>query len=143
MSVKPIPDGYHAITPYLVGHNVAGLIDFLAAAFGAVEIERMTDPAGRIMHAEVRIGDSIVMMGEANEQFPPLPTAIYHYVVDCDATYQRAIAAGGKSLMEPANQFYGDRNAGIEDPSGNKWWIGTHVEDVSRAELERRARERK
>lgn len=143
MSVKPIPTGYHAITPYLVGHNIARLIDFLTTAFGAVEIERMADPTGRIMHAEVRIGDSMIMMGEANEQSLPLPTAIYHYVVDCDVTYRRAIAAGGKSLMEPANQFYGDRNAGVEDPSGNKWWIATRVEDVSREELERRARERK
>lgn len=140
MAVKAIPDGYHTITPYLVVKDVARLIDFLKEAFLAREVERLALPGGRVMHAEVCIGDSMLMMGEAKEGFPPRPATIYLYVEDTDAVYRRALQAGGRSLMEPADQFYGDRNAGIEDPSGNQWWIGTHVEDVAPEEIARRAR---
>lgn len=143
MAVKPIPEGFHTVTPYLVVEGVTGLLDFLKAALGATEIERTSDGTGRVMHAQVRIGDSMVMMGEAMEGFPPMPSSLYLYVPDTDALYHQAIQAGGESLMEPADQFYGDRNAGIKDPSGNKWWIATHVEDVPPEELARRARERR
>lgn len=139
MAVKPVPDGYHTVTPYLVVDDVARLIAFIEQAFGARETHRTKGPDGTIRHAEAQIGDSRVMMGQARDPWKPMPAAIYLYVPDTDATYQRAVAAGGKSLMEPANQFYGDRNAGVADPMGNYWWIGTHVEDVSPEELERRA----
>ena len=139
MPVKPIPEGYHSVTPYLVVPGAGRLIEFLKEAFKAEEVERMSQPDGTVMHAEVRIGDSIIMMGEASGKFPAMPAAIYLYVPDVDAVYKRALAAGAASTMEPANQFYGDRNAGVKDPSGNLWWIATHVEDVPREEMAKRA----
>jgi len=138
--VKPRPDGYHSVTPYLVVENVPKVIDFLKATFDAIEIERHHDDRNRIVHAEVRIGDSIVMLGQAMEGFPSMPTSLYVYVADTDATYRRGLKSGGKSLREPADQFYGDRNAGVLDGCGNKWWIATHVEDISPDELARRAK---
>jgi uncharacterized glyoxalase superfamily protein PhnB len=143
MPVKPVPEGFHTVTPYLVVKGVVRLIEFLKAAFDAVELERTHDSGGRVMHAMVRIGDSVVMMGETIEGFPPMPCSLYLYVPDTDAVYRQAIAAGGVSLMEPADQFYGDRNAGVLDQSGNKWWIATHIEDMPSEELARRARERR
>jgi PhnB protein len=140
-NVKPIPDGYHTVTPYLIVPEVAKLIDFLTQAFEAKAGHRSTRPDGSIGHAEVTIGDSRVMMGEASAQWKSMPCAIYLYVNDTDATYKRALQAGATSLMEPANQFYGDRNAGVKDSAGNQWWIATHVEDVSPAEMEKRAAE--
>lgn len=139
MAVKPIPEGHHSVTPYLVVPGVAKLIDFLKRAFEAKEIHRTTRPDGTIMHAEVRIGDSMVMMGEARGEWKPMPGAIYLYVNDTDATYKRALRAGATSVMEPADQFYGDRNAGVKDPVGNHWWIATHKEDVPPEELAKRA----
>lgn len=94
---------------------------------------------GTIMHAEVRIGDSVVMMGESGGEFTPMPASIHLYVEDTDATYKRALRAGATSLREPADQFYGDRSAGVKDLAGNHWWIATHKEDVSPEELEKRA----
>jgi PhnB protein len=139
MSVKPIPEGYHAITPYLVVEGAAKLIDFLKQAFDAQETFRMPMPDGSIMHAEIKIGDSMVMMGEASEKWKPMPCAIYLYVNDADAVYKRALKAGATSTMEPADQFYGDRHGGVKDPAGNTWWIATHKEDVSPEELKKRA----
>ena len=139
MAVKPIPDGYHTITPYLIVNGADKLIDFLGRAFDAKQVEIMKQPDGTIMHAEVRIGNSMVMMGEASGEYKPMPTAMYLYVNDTDAVYKRAVEAGGVSMMEPANQFYGDRNAGIKDPAGNLWWIATHIEDVSPEDLRKRA----
>lgn len=139
MPVKPIPEGYHSVTPYLVVPGAGRLIEFLKEAFKAEEVERMSQPDGTVLHAEVRIGDSIIMMGESSDKFPAMPAAIYLYVPDVDAVYKRALAAGAASTMEPANQFYGDRNAGVKDPSGNLWWIATHVEDVPREEMAKRA----
>jgi PhnB protein len=139
MAVKPIPDGYHSVTPYLVVQGVPTLIDFLKQAFDAQETMRMPRPDGAIMHAEVRIGDSAVMMGEAMGEFKPMAGSIHLYVEDTDATYQRALQAGATSVMEPVDQFYGDRSAGVKDPVGNHWWIATHIEDVSPGELARRA----
>ena len=138
MAVKPIPEGYHTVTPYLIGHGTAELIGFLKESFGAQEKERHMRPDGAIMHAEVRIGDSIVMMGEASDEFKAMPTSIHLYVEDVDAAYKRALQAGGTSLREPADQFYGDRSAGVVDACGNQWWLATHVEDVSRQEMQRR-----
>ena len=140
MPVNPIPEGYHAVTPYLLVAGAAPLIDFLKQAFDAVETERVARPDGGVMHAEVRIGGSPVMMGE-----PPggaaKPAALYLYVADVDATYARALAAGAAAVSPPADQFYGDRTGAVTDPAGNTWWIATHVEDVPKAELARRAAE--
>ena len=139
MKVKPIPDGYHTVTPYLVVHDVAGLIDFMKTTFDAEETERMQRPDGSIMHAEARIGDSVVMMGEANEGNPPMPGMLYLYIEDCDEIYRRSLKAGAESLREPEDQFYGDRTAGVKDAFGNQWWFASRVEQVSAEEMERRA----
>jgi PhnB protein len=138
--VKPIPDGYHTVTPYLVVTGTDTLLEFLKRAFGGTEEFVMRDPDGTVRQAEVRIGDSHVMMGEAGGEWKPMPAGIHLYVEDCDTTYRQALQAGGVSLREPADQFYGDRSAGVKDPCGNSWWIATHVEDVSNEEIERRAK---
>ena len=140
MAVKPIPDGYHSVTP---AFNVTGadkLIDFLKQAFGAEERSRMQAPGGPVMHAELRIGDSVVMLSEAMME-TPTKSATMLYVADCDALYRRALAAGATSLMEPADMFWGDRFGRVTDPFGNRWGIATHVEDVAPEEVERRGRE--
>jgi PhnB protein len=139
MNVKPIPEGYHTVTPYLVVRGVAGLIEFLKQAFDAVEIHRLTRPDGGVGHAEVKIGDSRIMLGEPMGDRSPMPAMLYLYLNDVDAVYRRALEAGATSMSEPADQFYGDRNAGIKDPCDNLWWIATHIEDVSPEELSRRA----
>ncbi len=140
MPVKPIPKGFHSVTPYLTVPGVAKLLDFLKQAFGAKEVmPPMSRPDGGIAHAEVKIGDSIVMMGEPMGEFKAMPATIYLYVEDTDAVYQRALKAGASSVQEPANQFYGDRNAGVRDPSGNLWYIATHKEDVPPEEMAKRA----
>ena len=141
MAVKPVPEGLHTVTPYLVVQGVAKLIDFLKQAFGATEMHRSTRPDGTVMHAQVKIGDSPIMMGEAWGDYSPKPASLYLYVPDCDAVYKSAVAAGGTSIMEPMNMFYGDRNGGVKDLAGNEWWIATHIEDVPPDELERRAAE--
>ncbi|HXH10729.1 MAG TPA: VOC family protein [Alphaproteobacteria bacterium] len=139
MAVKPIPDGFHTVTPFLVVQGASTLIDFLKQAFDATEVFRMADPDGAVMHAEVKIGDSIIMMGEASGEHKPMPVGMYLYVNDVDAVYKRALQAGATSQMEPANQFWGDRQGGVKDPAGNLWWIATHIEDVPPEELSRRA----
>jgi len=139
MAVKPIPDGYHTVTPYLINEGAAKLLDFLTSAFGANVSYKMLDDKGDLRHAEVTIGDSKVMVGGAGSQWPAMPCSIYLYVPDVDATYKTAISAGAASLNEPTTHFYGDRSAGVKDPSGNIWWISTHVEDVPEEEMERRA----
>lgn len=138
MVVKPIPEGFHTVTPYLLVKGVAQVLDFLKQAFDAKEITRSAMPDGTVMHAQVKIGDSFVMMGEAGGPWQPMPGSIYLYVPDTDATYKRALKAGATSVMEPADQFYGDRNAGVKDSVGNMWWISTHVEDVSPEEMKKR-----
>ena len=138
--VEPIPDGYHAITPYLTVKNGGALVEFLQKAFGATVKSRMDLPNGALWHADVEIGDSHVMIGGASEEWPEKPAQIYLYVEDADATYQKALDAGATSIMPPADMFYGDRHGGVTDPSGNSWWIATHIEDVSPEELERRGR---
>lgn len=139
--VKPIPDGYHTLTPYLTVRGAAQLIDFLKQAFDAKEHSRSARPDGTVMHADLQIGDSHLMVSEATEQWKAKETGLYLYVPDTDATYRRALEAGATSLMEPADQFYGDRNAGVQDAFGNSWWIATHVEDVAPEEMERREKE--
>jgi PhnB protein len=141
MAVKPIPDGYHTVTPYLTLDDPGPVIEFLKKAFDAQETFAMRDPRGRVQHAEVRVGNSMVMLGGAREQWQARPGNFYLYVEDVDAVYKKAIAAGGKLLSEPADQFYGDRHGGVTDPQGNNWWIATHIEDVPAAELEHRAKE--
>ncbi|MBW4478524.1 MAG: VOC family protein [Tolypothrix brevis GSE-NOS-MK-07-07A] len=138
MSVKPIPEGYHTVTPYLIVKGVESLIEFLTSGFAATEICRIMHPDGSIMHAEVKIGDSFIMMGEAREDFQAMPSMIHLYVENADAIYERAIQAGATSVMEPKDEFYGDRAAGVKDQTGNCWWIATHQEDVSPEELEKR-----
>jgi PhnB protein len=131
MAVKPIPDGYNRVQPYLLVRDVPRQIDFLTKTFGAREIMRTTGGSGGT-HAEVRIGDSVIMMGgDDSPGFTPMPSALYIYCEDVDAAFQRALAAGGTSLEEPANRPYGDRVAGVKDSAGNIWWIGTHVQDVA------------
>jgi PhnB protein len=141
MAVKPIPDGYHTVTPYLTVSDLPRVVQFAVDAFGAKPSELVPDAEGVVRHAEVRIGDSVVMVGQGRAEWPAQTSSLYLYVEDTQATYKRAIAAGGKSLREPETMFYGDVNAGVEDPSGNQWWIATHVEDVPGEEMERRARE--
>ena len=140
MAVKPVPDGYHTVTPYLIVQGAARLIDFLKEAFGATEAERMAVPDGAIQHAEVRIGDSVIMLADAGGEWQASPATIHLYLEDADAAYRRALGAGAVSVREPADQFYGDRSAGVKDPLGNFWWLATHVEDVPREEIARRAR---
>ncbi len=137
--VNPIPEGFRTVTPYIVINDAAKLLSFLSAAFGAKEMSSHKLPNGRVMHAQVKIGDSMVMLADAPEGQPSMPCMIYLYVPDTDAVYKTALAAGGISLMEPGDQFYGDRNAGVKDPCGNQWWIATHKEDMSDEELLKRA----
>jgi uncharacterized glyoxalase superfamily protein PhnB len=137
-SVTPIPDGSHTITPYLVAEGIPKLIEFLKAAFGAQEEYRMPRPDGGIAHAEVKIGDSKLMMGSPMGDFKAKPCSLYLYVEDVDAVYQRAIQAGGTSVREPSDQFYGDRSGGVIDPCGNYWGIATHIEDVPPEEVTKR-----
>ncbi len=136
--VAPVPEGYHTVTPYLVVADAEGLIAFVKAAFQAAEFSRTLRPDGTIANAGLRIGDSFVMVAQARDPWKPMPTGFYLYVPDTDATYQAALAAGGVSLMEPSDQFYGDRNAGVQDAWGNNWWIATHIEDVDEAEIQLR-----
>jgi PhnB protein len=139
-SVKPIPEDYHVVTPYLVVEGAEKLINFMKQAFDAKETERMSMPDGSIGHAEVRIGDSVIMLGDARgDTWKAMPSSIYLYVTDCDAVYKQALEAGATSLMEPKDQFYGDRSGGVKDPVGNHWFIATHKEDLTKDELDKRA----
>ena len=130
--VQPIPDGYTAITPYLVAEDASGLIDFLTNAFGAIERMRMPMPDGSVAHAEVEIGGAAVMLGSAMPpEFPPTSAQIHLYVEDVDGAYAQAVAAGASGVAEPDDQFYGERIGRVIDPAGNTWTIATHVEDVT------------
>jgi PhnB protein len=141
---KPIPDGYHSITPYLVVKGAAKAIDYYKKAFGATEIMRMAAPDGTVGHAELKIGDSIFMMGEEMPQMGyrapqgSTPVGLMLYVDDADRVFKQAIAAGGRVDKEVKDQFYGDRNGTLYDPFGHMWTIATHVEDVSPDEMKRR-----
>ena len=139
MAVNPIPDGYHTITPYLIVEGATQLMDFLSKSFDAQVLAKMLDQEGRIVHAEVRIGDSRLMVSESDEKNPPTRSLLHLYLGDTDSFYERALAAGATSIREPIDEFYGDRTAGVKDTFGNQWWMATHIEDVSAEELERRA----
>lgn len=135
MSVKAKPTGYNTVTPFLYVANVPRLLKFLKEAFKAEEKMQYVGPDGAIMHAEVKVGDSMIMMAERSVNYPEMPCQLYVYVDDADEIFDRALDAGGTSLREPADQFYGDRSGAITDPCGNVWWISTHIEDVSEKEL--------
>jgi PhnB protein len=124
--VSHLPEGFRTITPYLITANAVNLIEFLKAAFEATEKMRVPQPNGKLMHGEVIIGDSVLELSDGNDTYPPSPVALHLYVPDADLAYQRAIFAGATSLFEPADREYGDREAGIKDPSGNVWYIATH-----------------
>ena len=145
--VKPIPEGYHTATPYLTIRNAAQALDFYKLAFGATEVMRMTSPDGRVGHAEIRIGDSAIML---SDEFPDMdarspqmiggsPVMIHLYVEDADALVKRAVDAGATLQRPVEDQFYGDRAGKLADPFGHVWWIATHVEDVPPQEIEKRA----
>lgn len=142
-NVKPVPDGYHSVQPYLIFKNAAAAIAFYIKAFGATERLRMEDK-GRVSHAELEIGDSVVMMADERPEINALsaehyggsPISLQIYVSNCDAVYKRSLAAGARNEREPADQFYGDRTAGIKDPFGYTWWLSTHIKDVAVEELQ-------
>ena len=139
-AVKAIPDGFSTITSYFTVSDAERYLEFLMKAFGAKVNFRSNGPDGRLMHGEVQIGTSKLMLGQAREPWKPMPCNIYMYVEDCDSVYQSAVAAGAKSIMEPTDQFYGDRHGGVTDAEGTNWWIATHIEDVPEAEIEKRAK---
>lgn len=144
---KPIPGGYHTATPYLIIKDAAKAIEFYKKAFGATEMMRMSQPDGRIGHAEIKIGDSPIMLAD---EFPEMgarspqslggsPVSILLYVEDVDACAERAVTAGAKVVRPVKDQFYGDRSGSFEDPFGHQWHIATHVEDVAPEEMHKRA----
>lgn len=145
--VKPIPEGYRSVTPYLILNDTAKALEFYKKAFGAEEIFRMPGPGGKIMHAEMKIGDSMLMLAD---EFPDYgsksaktlggsPVGIFLYVPDVDATFQQAVAAGATETMPLENMFWGDRYGKLVDPFGHNWHLATHVEDVAPEEMEKRA----
>jgi len=144
--VKPIPDGYTAVTPYITIKNAAAAIEFYKKAFGAEEAMRFNTPDGKIAHAEIRIGGAALMLSEESPQWNALSpqtiggtaTSLMLYVKDADAVFRRAVEAGATATMPVADQFYGDRCGNIVDPFGHKWSIATHIEDVSHEEMGRR-----
>jgi uncharacterized glyoxalase superfamily protein PhnB len=133
------PSGYHTVTPYLVVDGAERLIAFIVDVLGGTESMRLPGPDGRIGHAEIRVGDSVLMLADAPSPEEITMAMLHVYVPDSDATYARAMAAGATSLREPQNEFYGDRMSGIQDAMGNKWYFATHFEDVSDDEMARRA----
>ncbi|MGE5234930.1 MAG: VOC family protein [Acidobacteriota bacterium] len=143
MPVTPIPSGYHTATPYLIVSDGPGAIEFYVRGLGATEISREAAPDGHVMHAELRIGDSMLMLGEHPGVNAPAPTplpalSLYLHVEDADELHRRAVAAGARELSPVTTKFYGNREGGVEDPFGVTWWIATRVEDVPPEELTRR-----
>jgi uncharacterized glyoxalase superfamily protein PhnB len=139
-SVQPIPEGFHTATPMIMADNVESVITFLQKAFDAQVMSKLESSDGKIMHSQVKIGDSILMFGDTCGKSPAMPVCMYLYVKDANAAYDKAIKAGGESIMEPKDHFYGDHAGAVKDPAGNAWWVATHVEEVAQDELERRAR---
>lgn len=145
--VQPIPDGYHAVTPYLIVKGGVEAIEFYKKAFGAKEVLRMMQPDGTVGHAEIKIGDSIIMLADERpeigarspQNYGGTPVTIHLYVENVDGIFSQAVAAGAKVLRPLQDQFYGDRSGGVEDPFGHAWYIATHVEDVPPEELKKRA----
>ena len=147
MAVKPIPEGYHSVTPYLIIEGAAQAIDFYKKAFGAVELSRMAMPDGKIGHAELRIGNSPIMLGEQclemGHRAPQgsSPVGLLIYVEDVDALAKQAVAAGAKEVKPVIDQMWGDRMGTFNDPYGHQWSLATHIEDVSPEEMDRRFKE--
>jgi PhnB protein len=145
--VKPVPDGYHSATPYLIVDGAAQALDFYHRAFGARERMRMPGPGGKVGHAEIAIGDSVIMLADEHPEmgargpraFGGSPVSLMIYVPDVDATIAAALAAGARLLRPVEDKFYGDRSGTIEDPFGHQWHVGTHTEDVPPEEMARRA----
>ena len=145
MAVKPVPDGYHTVTPYLIVNDAVRAIDFYKQAFGATELFRMQKPDGKIGHAELKIGDSPIMLAdehpEAGAKSPQslggAAVSILLYVEDADAVTEQAVAAGAKVLRPLQDQFYGDRSATLSDPFGHTWHVATHIEDVTPEEMQK------
>jgi PhnB protein len=145
-AVKAVPEGYHSATPYMTVRDAAAALDFYKKAFGAEELFRLTEPGGRIGHAEFRIGDSPIMISDEYPDFGALspaalggsPIKMMLYVPDCDAAVKRAVAAGATVLRQPADQFYGDRTAMVADPFGHGWYLQTRIEEVSPQEMQKR-----
>lgn len=132
MSAVPLPEGYHSVNPYIVVDGAERLIEFLVAVFGGREEgtrERAAD--GRIGHADVRIGDSLVMISDSSDAYPARPTVLFAYVDDVDVTFREALAAGARAIVEPAEQPWGDRVGGFNDPFDNRWWVATHLREFS------------
>lgn len=142
MPVNPVPDGYRTVTPYLMSGDPDRLLTFLKDAFRAEEKHVMRQPDGKIIHAQARIIDSIVMIGGADARWPAESSSLYLYLEDVDEAFARAVEAGGQVIMPPADQLYGDRMGGVKDPTGNTWWLASHIEDVCDEELGRRFKER-
>ncbi len=138
MTVNYIPEGYHTVTPTVIVKGAARLHEFLENVFGAKVLLSVPGPNNTIAHSEVQIGNSRLMIADASPMMAAQSTSFYLYLPDCDAVYKKALAAGAKSEREPKDQFYGDRNASVIDEWGNRWAVGTHVEDVSDEELDRR-----
>ncbi len=138
MAAKPIPEGFHTVVPYLTVDDAGALINFIEQAFDAKVTYCMKDDDGKVRHAEAKIGDSIIMIGQARDEWKTRPGMLCLYVPDCDAVYQKAVDAGAKVVRAMETHPYGDRSGGVQDSQGNQWWISTHVEDVSPEELERR-----
>ena len=147
MTTKSIPDGYHSVTPYLIIKGAADAIDFYKRAFGATELMRMPSPDGRIGHAEIRIGDSVIMLADEHpemgyrspQSLGGAGVSLMVYVDRVDEVFNRAVAGGAKELQSVKNQFYGDRSGTLQDPFGHTWTVATHVEDVPPDEMRRRA----
>jgi PhnB protein len=145
--VKPIPEGYHTVTPYLIFNGASEAIEFYERALGATEVLRLADPGGTVHHAEIAIGDSRVMLADEHPEIEALspktiggsPVTMHVYVEDVDAAVERAVKAGAKLIRPVADQFYGDRTGGIEDPFGYRWYMATHKEDLTMDEIRRRA----
>ena len=145
MAVKPIPDGYHSITPYLVCKGAAKAIEYYKNVFGATETVRMPGPDGKVMHAEVKIGDSMVMLSDENpDRGAVAPSgkgrsqSVMLYTDNVDAVFKRAVDLGAKSIQDPTDMFWGDRMGNLEDPFGHQWALATHKEDVTPDEMEKR-----
>jgi PhnB protein len=133
------PEGFHSVTPYLTVKGAAKLLDFMKQAFAAEELGRHLEPSGRIAHASVRIGDSMVELSDSTEQWPAMPCALHLYVPDVDAAYQSAVKAGGVSLQAPTDQFYGERSCAVRDTCGNNWYIATQIEILTKEEIDKRS----
>jgi PhnB protein len=137
--IRAVPEGYHAVTPWIISRDTAGLMEFVGRAFGAEEIARVHNEDGSIGHAEFRIGDSVVMGFDAKPEWPEAPAFLRLYVEDADKVYRRALEAGATSVTEVTHLFWGDRVGRVRDPYGNLWWIQARVEEVDPTEMERRA----